>query len=272
MTVKNILVAYSGWSSAQSPLEHALKIAECNDAWTTGIVGHGKSRLISTFGGQAPREVLEIMQKNENEEIERAKKVFMDAVEKHSRTHASEILDVLDEDGATVASFARAFDLIVTAPHSTDRDEAHMSASPDLIALQSGRPVLIVPKGYDAPGLSSHVVVAWDGKRASARAIGDAMSMLEEKGKVTVLTIGPNVPSGTDRLIQNLGRHEINAEHLQQAKSGSIGKTILNTTQKIGADLIVMGAYEHSKFTHDVFGGVTTDVMKETAVPVLMSH
>ncbi len=84
-------------------------------------------------------------------------------------------------------------------------------------------------------------MVAWDGKRASARVIGDAMSMLEEKGKVTILTIGNTVPSGTNRLIQNLTRHGINAEHMQHLASGSIGATILDITQTIGADLIVMG-------------------------------
>jgi len=272
MTVRNILVAYSGWRSARSPLNHALKIAEHHDAWVTGIVGHGRSQLVRLIGGQAPREVLETIQKNENEEIQSAKEVFEETVEKHNRTHASEVLDVFDENGATVASFARTFDLIVTAPHDTSLGERHMSASPDLIALQSGRPVLIVPKNYEAPGLSVHVVVAWDGKRASARAIGDAMPMLEEKGKVTVLTIGDTVPPGTNRLIQNLTRHGIKAVHLQQPKSGSVGGTILSTTEKIGADLIVMGAYEHSKFAHDVFGGVTTDVLNETTVPVLMSH
>ncbi len=272
MTVKNILVAYSGWSSAQSPLKHALKIADHHEAWVTGIVGHGTSQLLRSFGGQAPREVVDMLKENEVKEIAHAKKAFADLAEQFGRSHASEILDVFDEGGATVASFARTFDLIVTAPHSTDRGEMHMSASPDLIALQSGRPVLIVPKDYDAPGLSTHVVVAWDGKRASARAIGDAMSVLEEKGKVTVLTIGKEIPLGTERLIQNLRRHEIKAEHLQHAKSGSIGKTILTATREIGADMIVMGAYEHSKFAHDVFGGVTTDVMQGASVPVFMSH
>lgn len=272
MTIRNILVAYSGWKTAQSTLVHALKIADHHDAWITGIIGHGRSRLAGLIGGQAPREVLEAIQKSEDQEIRDAKKVFEETVENHGRALRSEVLDVFDEDGATVASFARTFDLIVTAPHNTDVGEGHMSASPDMIALQSGRPVLVIPKNFDAPGLSAHVVVAWDGKRASARAIGDAMSMLEEKGKVTVLTIGNKIPPGTNRLIQNLERHAINAEHVQQPKSGSIGSSILKTCQNHGADLIVMGAYEHSKFAHDVFGGVTTDVLKESTLPVLMSH
>lgn len=272
MTIKNILVAYSGWSSSQSPLQHALKIAEHYDSWVTGVVGHGHSQLFKMFSGKAPAEVIEIMKQNEKSEIIKAKEIFTSLAAQGNRSHAAEVLDVFDDSGTTVASFARTFDLIVTAPHSSDRAEEHMSASPDLIALQSGRPVLIVPKDYNAPGLSTHVVVAWDGKRASARAIGDAMPMLEEKGKVTVLSIGKAAPPGTDRLILNLQRHGIKTAHLLKPKSRGIGHTILEATKEIGADLVVMGAYEHSKFAHEMFGGVTTDVLKETSVPVLMSH
>jgi len=272
MAVKTILVAYSGWSSAQSPLKHALKIADHHDAWLTGILGHGQSQGLRMFAGKIPREVFELVKENEHKEIAEAKEIFTKTVARHHRADTSDFLDVIDEDGGTVASFARTFDLIVTAPHNAEWGEQHMSASPDMIALQSGRPVLIVPKEYDAPGLSTHVVVAWDGKRAAARAIGDAMPMLEEKGKVTVLTIGDQTPPGTERLIQNLRRHGIKTDHLQSSKSGSIGNTILVTAQDIGADLIVMGAYEHSKFAHDVFGGVTTDILKRMHIPVLMSH
>ncbi|GAB5447922.1 universal stress protein [Gymnodinialimonas sp.] len=272
MTVKNILVAYSGWDSSQCPLKHALKIANEHDAWVTGIVGHGRSHVLSLLGGQAPRELVETIQQSEAHEIARVKDVFTDLVQQQGRADASEFFDVVDQDGATVASIARTFDLVVTARQTQDPVQRHMSASPDMIALQSGRPVLIVPKDYDAPGLSTHVVVAWDGKRAAARAIGDAMEMLEEKGKVTVLTIGKTAPEGTERLIANLKRHGINAEHAQHARSGSVGSTILSVTETIRADLIVMGAYEHSKFSHDVFGGVTTDVIRDATVPVLMSH
>ena len=272
MTVKNILVAYPGWGAGQSPLIRALKIAAHHDAWVTGIVGHGTSQLRSLFGSRAPQEVIDALRKQEREEIDAAKTVFATMAEEYGRAHAAESLDVFDEDGATVASFARTFDLVVTAPASERRSDDHLSASPDLIALQSGRPVLIVPKGYDAPGLSTHVLVAWDGKRAAARAVGDAMTMLQDKGMVSVLTVGSRIPEGTARLVENLTRHGINARHLQRSRTGSVGATILATTGEVGADLIVMGAYEHSKFSHDMFGGVTTDVMKDTRVPVFMSH
>lgn len=272
MSIKNILVAYPGRQSAQSALTRALSIARHHDAHLTGILGHGTSRLLGRFGGMAPKEVVESLRAQDREEIAEAVRLFQAKVDEFGRTHAAESLEMFDEDGATVASFARTFDLVVTAPQSRDSADEHISANPDLIALQSGRPVLVVPEGYDETGLSTHVVVAWDGKRAAARAIGDAMPVLEEKVKVTVLTVGKAEVPGTRRLVKNLQRHGIDAEHVNRPKAGSTGATILAVSRELGANLIVMGAYEHSKFSHDFFGGTTTDVLREARVPLLMSH
>ena len=272
MSIKNILVAYSGQSASQMPLRRAFRIAQHHDAWVTGVVGHGTSLLLSRFGGRAPQEAIEGLRQADQQEIKKAMSTFDRMAKEAGREHAAECVELFDEDGASVASFSRTFDLVVTGPHSGKLSEDHMSANPDLIALQSGRPVLIVPKRFDATALAKHVVVAWDGKRAAARAVGDAMPLLEDHGRVTVLTIGKQLPPGTRRLVENLKRHEIVADYLQKIKSGSVGATLLHATEDIGADLILMGAYEHSKFAYDFFGGVTTDVMNQSAVPVFMSH
>ncbi len=171
-----------------------------------------------------------------------------------------------------LSEFARSFDLIVTGVHSHAENEEHLSANPDLIALRSGRPVLVIPDGYSSDNLAEHALVAWDGKRSSARAIGDAMPTLEEKAKVTVLTVGSNKAPGTDTLLRNLGRHGIDAGFLLKPRQGSIASTILSAADEISAKLVVMGAFEHSKFSHDVFGGVTTDVIQKSDIPVLLSH
>ncbi len=102
--------------------------------------------------------------------------------------------------------------------------------------------------------------------------MGDAMSILENKARVTVLCVGKAAPKGTDRLIRNLERHGINVDLVIKPRHHSIGNTVLETTTELDAQLIVMGAYEHSKFSHDLFGGPTTDVISNTKVPVFLSH
>ena len=114
-----------------------------------------------------------------------------------------------------------------------------------------------------------------DGKRSAARAVGDAMPVLEEKARVTILTIGSKAPMEVPGggLATALRRHGINAEHIHKNRSGlSVAETIENVADEVGARLIVMGAYEHSKFSQDIFGGVTNEILKTARVPVFLAH
>ena len=72
--------------------------------------------------------------------------------------------------------------------------------------------------------------------------------------------------------MRNLKRHGIDAEYRVKKRQGSIANTLLNVADEISAKLIVMGAFEHSKFTHTLVGGVTTDVIAQATVSVFMSH
>ena len=133
-----------------------------------------------------------------------------------------------------------------------------------------------MPQNYAATEINEHALVAWDGKRAAARALVDAMHILQTKSRVTVLTIGKGDTLPTragDDVLTLLRHHGVVAELLlrPQGRDG-IGRTILNTCAEVGAGLLVMGAYEHSKFSEDILGGVTRDIFSHTTIPVLMSH
>lgn len=138
--------------------------------------------------------------------------------------------------------------------------------------MRSGRPVLVVPNDYTAAGLAERALVAWDGNRASARAIADAMDILAEKAQVVPLSVGKDLQESTDRMRQNLERHGVTVTVEQRPKSGSVADTILAAASEHDAKLVVVGAYEHSKFSHDLWGGVTTEIQAKSKVPVFMSH
>ncbi|WP_319529624.1 universal stress protein [uncultured Cohaesibacter sp.] len=182
----------------------------------------------------------------------------------------------MPQSGLTLSDLARTYDLIVTGHHSTDEDDEYLAAHPDLLALQSGRPVLVIPDGYEAPASTHHALVAWDGKRAAARALGDAIHILGNLHQVSVITIGnaglidPNPGGGVMALLK---RHGIKSEYLHRAASGqSIASTLEEVAEEIEASLIVMGAFEHSKFSQDIFGGVTSEILKTSRIPVFMAH
>ena len=272
MGIKNIICAYSGEEAKSSGLHHALKLARHHNAWLTGVLSHGRPELERRYAARLPDQLIDALRNADQELSERIRVRFKEEVESASWSERSDFVDLDASSEQRLAQFARAFDLIVTGVHSDSMDDTHLSANPDLIALQSGRPVLIVPKEYEADGLANHALVAWDGKRSVARALGDAMPVLEEKASVTLLTVGPESIKGMDRLVCNMERHGIHVKPKIAPRSGSVAETILGEAESAGARLIVMGAYEHSKFAHSLFGGVTTDVMRLSAVPVFMAH
>ncbi len=272
MSLKNILAAYSGWTKTGSALRHAIRIAEHNDAWITGIVSHGPSTIEKQYGARLNSVVRTELRRLDAERLAEIQARFDTVMTEFGKPERAEFVDLKAAGVADVSTYARVFDLVVLTNPTERPEDAHLAASPDKIALQSGRPVLIVPEDFESTKLSDHALIAWDGKRSAARALGDAMPVLEEKPKVTVLTIGKTELPGTDRLMTNLERHGIRADLQVRPRKTGTGQTILAAAEDLSAEIIIMGAFEHSKFAHDLVGGVTTDVMKLAKVPVFMSH
>ena len=271
MSIKSILCAYSGEEAKGSGLRHAIRIAKHHDAYLTGVVRHGRSYLHRQFSAQLPASVLDQLKEQERDRIAEIAARFARVVGAAGRGEAAEFVDLDPEVDGPLAEFSRAFDLVVTGNHSSAKHEDHLSAHPDLIALRSGRPVLVVPDGYEADALADHAVVAWDGQRAATRALVAAMPVLEEKARVSLLSVG-DTPRNTDRLVATISRHGIQVAALSVPRRGSVAGTFLAESERLGAKLIVIGAFEHSKFSHDIVGGVTTELLRKTRVPVMMAH
>lgn len=145
--------------------------------------------------------------------------------------------------------------------------------------MTSGRPVLAVPFAGDFPVVGERVLIAWNASREAARAVNDALPLIGNAKHVTVLAINPqpgigghgDVPAADISL--HLARHGLNAEAAHTvAKDIADGEALLSYAADIGADLIVAGAYGHSRARELVFGGVTRTLITEMTVPVLFSH
>ena len=142
----------------------------------------------------------------------------------------------------------------------------------------SGRPVIIVPALTDKPSLEGTIVAAWDGSAEAARAINDALTFLKPASRV-VLVVG--VMSGqddeqapqTDDMMAHLKRHGVTAEAMRvKAGEGDIGRLLLSTAKSLDADLMVMGAFHHSRWREFILGGVTLTVLEEATIPLFMAH
>lgn len=177
-----------------------------------------------------------------------------------------------------VASHGRAADLIMTAKSDPGWTYSHMLEAPPELVMHSGRPVLFIPNAGNFATFGKKVLVAWNGKRESARAAHDALPLLKRADKVTVFWINPDddgaagdIP-GAD-LCTALARHGVRSEAATASRPGrNAGETLLDRARETSADLIVMGCYGHSRLKEFILGGVTRHVLEEMSIPVLMSH
>jgi nucleotide-binding universal stress UspA family protein len=227
------------------------------------------------YGGGLTSDLRQKLRDVEEQDIREAIETFDRAIAEAGLQDRAEFLTPERVGKVLPSEMARHYDMVVTGFHTDHPNEEHLAASPGMIALKSGRPVLVVPQSYDSPGLADHALLAWDGKRSAARALGDAMGILEGKRQVTVLTVGSAEPkpSPDGGILRHLERHGVAARHVHRfGKGKSVAAEIEDVAEELGAKLIVMGAFEHSKFSQDLFGGVTHEVLKSARVPVFMSH
>jgi nucleotide-binding universal stress UspA family protein len=176
-----------------------------------------------------------------------------------------------------LASQARCVDLAIVGQLDPDHPPFGSAAPPpEQIVLSSGRPVLIVPYAARFQGIGDRVLLAWNGSREAARAVNDALPFLVKASSVTVLTVKPEAARAETPnvdIVSHLARHGVQAEAAHTGATDiGVGVALLNHATEVCADLMVMGAYGHSRLRELVLGGATRSVLRRMTVPVLMSY
>lgn len=177
------------------------------------------------------------------------------------------------------ARFARYADLTLIAPRAVGHENLQSWVMNGAL-FESGRPILLLPPSAPVrfPVLD-RVVIAWDASVEASKAVRDAIGLMQTAGAVEAVLVDP-VPSfeghgaepGAD-LATYLGRHGIVATvHCLPSEGMDAGEVLRRTAIDLGADLIVMGGFGHSRLRQRFFGGATTVMMKEATIPVLMAH
>ena len=182
------------------------------------------------------------------------------------------------DPGERVTLQGRYADLVILGQSDPDAP-SFGSAVPEAVLLGSGRPVLVVPYiGADRP-IGHRVLLAWNSSREAARAANDAVPLVAPGGKVKVLAINPARGIAGDGdlsaadMAHHLARHGITAEAAHTvADDIAVGDLLLSRAADMGADLIVMGGYGHSRAREFVLGGATRALLGHMTVPVLFSH
>lgn len=165
-------------------------------------------------------------------------------------------------------------DLIVVGQES--RRTARAAAVVEHLVIGGGRPVLVVPAKGSFPTVGKRVLVAWKNGREAARALHDALPILQRAELVTLLTVSAGEEADHDQwqeAQEHLQRHGIQARTEQHpVTSATLADSLLNRACEGGYDLLVMGAYQPGSRSGAPLGRVAGQILREMTIPVLMSH
>ncbi|HLU80280.1 MAG TPA: universal stress protein [Burkholderiaceae bacterium] len=226
-----------------------------------------------------PQDVRKILRGRREEFRDSVQKMFTERAEaagvKHSfRTPAGEADEAL-------ALHARYCDLLIMSKaEQVDTVTAIIANLPESVVMASGRPVLMIPNAGRIESIGQRVLYCWDQRREAARAFSDAAPFLKDCKELTVLEIDRD-----ERIFREFdlrendfasfctGRGYPQPKHLvKKSDDIGVGNVILNTASDVGSDLIVMGAYGHSRMRQWVMGGASRTLLSSMTVPVLLAH
>lgn len=182
--------------------------------------------------------------------------------------------------GEMIGERARFADLLVLGQFDAENPPT-ISAFflPGKIVFEAATPILVVPHGVMTSDVGHRPLIAWDGSREAAGAVHDAMPLLSTAHRVSVLALNPlrqgHMQGGpqTAKLLTYLSHHGVRAEQKEvTVDHNNVTVDLLEYAAAIGADLLVIGAYGHSRIWEFLVGGTTQDLLERTTVPVLMSR
>ncbi len=184
-----------------------------------------------------------------------------------------------EEPGMGISMQARYCDLVVISQTDQDAFLPRLRADfPDYVVLNAPRPVLVVPVGPTPATLGQRITVAWNGSAEAVRAIASALPLLQRAQRVDVVVFDADLSgdlhgedAGADIALY-LARHGVRVEVNTVVAGIDEAASLLAFAASKNADLIVMGAYGHSRFREILLGGMTRDVLATSTIALWMAH
>jgi nucleotide-binding universal stress UspA family protein len=290
MAYRRLLLPLTGTAAGEAALATALAVARIWNAHLHILHVRVDARDVAPLAGEGLSGAMieEMMAATERESGERAGRV-RSLFERFAGgaggvTLASSAESALKTDGPTlsfesvagreedvVAQQSRLYDLAVV-PHPEAEDDVSSSDALHAVLFDSGRPVLIAPRGVPTT-IGTRVCCAWNGTAESAAAIAAGLPWLRRAQSVRILYADEYQRRGpaVEGIRSYLRWHEIEAEtQLFKPLTKDVGAGLLGAVRDHQADLLIMGAYSHSRLRQLILGGVTRHVLENSEIPVLM--
>lgn len=282
MAVKDILLALTTYPdpTPDTAVTGAVAIAAALDARIAAIASEVTVKLPNSLFGNALIDLPAIAASEARKSAasamhllgifnEETKKRGINAETISEKCFTAEVPEVLVE-------YARFRDLtIMPVPQGDDFDQWYAES----VIFGSGRPTLVIPHDWRrrTSFRPDTAVVAWDFSKTAARAVADAIPILQKTKQVHVVTVTNEKEIDTRHSATELARHlahhriEVTVD-TTDAAGQDIGTALKSYCAKRDADLLVMGAYGHSRLREFILGGATRDMLSKPTLPVLMSH
>lgn len=194
---------------------------------------------------------------------------------------AVEVRTLSDEMAAMIETLvvqARYFDAVLFGPADAYGSKGLRRQALEAVALTSGRPALVLPAGV-TPRAFDHIMVGWNATRESSRALNDALPLIAPAARVDIVAVDAE-PSGKTHGSEpgaDIARHLVRLGHEVEvfgisSDGAPVSEVLVSQARRRSADLLVIGAYGHSRWREMILGGVTRDLIDEAPVPLLLAH
>lgn len=279
MSYKTILIHLNDPRRAERLVAAALSVAGDDKVHLVGLHLSPGLAAVSPLAVPYAGDVVEVSFAEERDTAAKVEELFHRATAGQPVVAEWRPVEMVAGDLAeVVVRHGRCADLLIASQTDPDWDFSPALDFPERLAVAAGRPVLVIPNAGTTPEIGRSVLVAWNGSREAARAVFDAMPLLQRARKVRVVglsepTRGKGVREPDLGLAATLARHGVAAEAVQSVARGEdVGEVLLSRLAECDADLLVMGAWGHSRLHELVFGGVTRHIARHMTVPTLLSH
>ncbi len=278
MTIRTILVCLTSAKNAPDLLQAASVIARRDNAHVVGLHTLESIVLYPGIAMYIPQETIEDFGKNQVREAKKIEKLFRDSMDKES--FASE-WRLMKADSVTASDrmieSARAADLVIMSQDGSGEQRFDHREAIEKVIKGSGRPVLMIPTGYNTDVIGDNILLGWSGTREATRAAHDLIAMAHKDTSISVLRVGENtldelMDASANELAATYAHHGLKASVVHRTnQQGSIAKVLLHEAFELGADLLVTGAFGHSRTYDFVIGAATQELLNNTKIPVLFS-
>ena len=285
MTIKDILVQMDSGAACAARLDLAVGLAQLHEAHLTALCVFDLNLVpgagYSAMGFEYSTALIEQQSELRDNAFAAAAKVeaiFRERLRREGLPGEWRLVEGAAD--AAIGLQARYADLVILGQGDPNQPGvAGWTPVIEQVLFTAGRPVLVVPYAGRFAQIGRQVLVGWDAGREATRAVHDALPLMHKAEAVTVLAIDAHsgLPGHgeepTADICAHLARHGLPVTGAQTSSDGlDAADILLNYAADLGADLIVIGGYGHSRFREMVLGGMTRGLLKQMTVPVLLSH